>query len=118
MCLLGANVLKLVVYREWLLKTRDWSRNLFIKLEEKDYGEVSFGDNRKGKIIGKGTIGINQKIHYVPFVKGLKFNMISVIQLYDKRMDVNFKRRELNVLRDEKVVLKAKTIRMLHFGNW
>lgn len=32
-------------------------RNLFTKLEKKDYGDVSFGDNNKGKLFGRGTVG-------------------------------------------------------------
>ena len=32
-------------------------RKLFSKLEKKNGGSVTFGDNAKGKVIGIGTIG-------------------------------------------------------------
>lgn len=64
----------------------------------------------KKKIIGIGIVGKNPKIDNVSLVKGLKFNLICVSELYDKGMDVNFIKGECNVLKDEKVVLKAKTM--------
>lgn len=70
-------------------------RNLFTKLEEKGYGDVRFGDNNKGKIICRGIIGINPKIYNVSLVKGLKFNLISMSQLYDKGMDVKFRKKRM-----------------------
>lgn len=89
-------------------------RNLFTKLEEKDSSDVSFGDNNKGKIIGRGTVKTNPKINNVSLVKGLKFNLISVRQLCDRGMDDNFKKRECNVLKDEKVFLKAKRMENMY----
>lgn len=82
---------------------------LFTKLEE-ECGEVSFGDNSKGKIVGKGIIKINPKIENMSLVKGLKFNLIGVSQLCNKRLDVNFRKREYNIMKDDKVVLKAKRV--------
>ena len=62
----------------------------FITLEKKRNGSVSFGDNNKGKIIGCGSIGTNPVIEDVSLVRGLKFNLLSVSQLYDKGMKVIF----------------------------
>ena len=49
----------------------------FNKLDAKDGGHITFGDNTKGKIIGIGEIGNPQSlsIHHVLFVDGLKHNL-------------------------------------------
>ncbi|KAJ9544869.1 hypothetical protein OSB04_024576 [Centaurea solstitialis] len=57
----------------------------------KEGSSVAFGGNQKGKIKGygmivKGEITVNQ----VSYVDGLKYNLISVSQLYDNGMDVKF----------------------------
>ena len=46
-----------MVFGEWLLKTHDGKPNQVCESSKKDGGLVTFGDNTKGKIIGKGTIG-------------------------------------------------------------
>ena len=53
-------------------------------------GIVSFEDDNKAKIMGLGTIGINPSIEDVFLVSGLKFNLMSVSQLYDKNNRVIF----------------------------
>ena len=64
----------------------------FKVLELKDGGEVTFGDNSKGLIRGKGVIGKNDSssIHNVLFVDGLKHNLLSVSQLCDNGLRVVF----------------------------
>ena len=59
----------------------------FIKLDAKDGGHVTFGDNAKGKIIDIGEIGNPQSlsIHHVLFVDGLKHNLLSISQLCNMR---------------------------------
>lgn len=54
-------------------------RNLFTKLVKKNCDDISFGDNYKG------TVGGNPRIENVLLLKGLKFNLISVNKLYDKK---------------------------------
>lgn len=51
---------------------------MFTELKKKDYKNVCFSDNSKGRIIGKGTVGINPKIEDVSPVDELKFNLIGV----------------------------------------
>jgi hypothetical protein len=68
-------------------------KNKFTSLTLKDGGNVKFGDNSKGKIIGIGNIG---KIHSlviedVLLVDGLKHNLLSISQLCDKGYNVIFK---------------------------
>nr|GEX15995.1 ribonuclease H-like domain-containing protein [Tanacetum cinerariifolium] len=62
------------------------------KLEELNGGYVAFGGNTKGdKITGKGKIKIG-KLDFddVYFVKELKFNLFSVLQMCDKKNSVLF----------------------------
>jgi len=68
-------------------------RNCFLTFEKKDGGPVTFGNNDKGKIRGKGTIGkLNSaKIENVHFVEGLKHNLLSISQLCDSGFKVVFK---------------------------
>ena len=64
----------------------------FSKLTSIDEGYVTFEDNNKGKIIGKGTIGnkLNFSIDNVLLVDGLKHNLLSISQLCDKGYIIRF----------------------------
>ena len=55
-------------------------------------GQVTFGDNSKGKIMGIGTVSMssNLMIENVLLVKGLKHNLLSISQLCDKNYKVIF----------------------------
>ncbi|GJZ93754.1 putative ribonuclease H-like domain-containing protein [Tanacetum coccineum] len=68
--------------------------------EEIDGGYVAFGGNPKGeKIIGKGTIKTgNLDFENVYFVRELKFNLFSVLQMCDKKNSVLFNDTECIVL--------------------
>jgi len=51
----------------------------FVNLLLKHGGHVTYGDNKKGKILGRGTIDKNSFfIHDVFFVEGLKHNLLSI----------------------------------------
>ena len=54
----------------------------FIAIKPTNGGNVSFGNNDKGKIIGIGNVGKTESnsIENVSFVKGLKYNLLSVSQ--------------------------------------
>ncbi|GAV88174.1 hypothetical protein CFOL_v3_31597 [Cephalotus follicularis] len=68
-------------------------KSLFVKYEPKEGGEVTFGDNAKGKIKGVGSIGnLKTSIHNVFFVDGLKHNLLSISQLCDKDCRVFFEK--------------------------
>ncbi|KAL5560474.1 hypothetical protein UlMin_036685 [Ulmus minor] len=58
----------------------------FSSFEKKVGGKVTFGDNAKGNILGKGTIGIED----VLLVENLNYNLMSVSQLCDKGFRVIF----------------------------
>ena len=70
--------------------TRD--KSLFTKLSSKDGGFVTFGDNKKGKIIRISSISIspNPSIENVLLVNGLKYNLLSISQLCDNGNRVIF----------------------------
>jgi len=67
--------------------------NCFLTFKKKDGGLVTFGNNYKGKIRGKCTIGkINStKIENVQYVEGLKHNLLSISQLCNSGFEVVFK---------------------------
>ena len=58
----------------------------FITLKD-NKGKVTFGDSMSSKIIGKGTVVVNNKIkaENVLLVENLKPNLLSVIQTCDQR---------------------------------
>ena len=67
--------------------------NKFISFEVKVGGIMTFGDNAKGKIVGIGKVPISSFscIENVLLVEGLKLNLLSISQLYDKNFNVSFK---------------------------
>jgi len=71
--------------------TRDISK--FFNIILKQEGHVTYGDKKKAKILGKCTIGNENKflIHDVLHVEGLKHNLLSISQLCDKQYQVTFK---------------------------
>ena len=64
----------------------------FVTLEAKNGEMVTFGDNSKRKIINIGNIGITPStcIENVLLVDGVKHNLLSISQLYDKSYKVIF----------------------------
>jgi len=62
----------------------------FAKLELKEEGFVTYGDNNKGRVLGNGVIGNGSSfnIKNVLLVEGLKDNLISISQLCDKGFKV------------------------------
>ena len=80
--------------------------SLFINLTWKEKGYVKFGDEDRDKIIASGTIGYPlHSIENVSLAKGLKHNLLSISQLYDRGYKMIFERQ--NVLNMMKMVLKC-----------
>jgi len=69
------------------------NKHCFISFVKREGGAVTFGNNNKGQIKGKGIIGKNNsaKIEYVQYVEGLKHNLLSISQLCDNGFEVIFK---------------------------
>ena len=67
-------------------------KSKFCLLTEGEGGQVTFGENSKGKIIGSGKVGKNRSscIDDVTFVEGLAYNLLSISQLCDKWHKVLF----------------------------
>nr|GFC56396.1 ribonuclease H-like domain-containing protein [Tanacetum cinerariifolium] len=77
-----------------------WNMSYLFDFEELNGGYVAFGGNPKGgKIKGKGKIKTGKlDFNDVYFVKKLKFNLFSVLQMCDKKNNVLFTGTECLVL--------------------
>ena len=55
-------------------------KNLFLDFTPKDGGSVMFGDNAKGKVVGRGIVKQphSTTIRNVLLVDGLKHNLLSI----------------------------------------
>jgi len=71
--------------------TRDLTK--FTSLKLKAEGHVTYGDNNRGRILGRGAVGTGSSttIENVLYVEGLKHSLLSINQLCDKGYKVNFK---------------------------
>ena len=86
----------------------------FNKLNVKDGGHVTFGDNAKGKIIGIGEIGNPQSlsIYHALLVDSLKHNFLSISQLCDIKNKVTFylKNCFVSSLDEDKVIFSRERV--------
>lgn len=66
--------------------------SLFIDFVPKKKGFVTYGDNNKETILGKGSVGNSSSttISYVMLVDGLEHNLLGISQLCDKGFKVTF----------------------------
>ena len=72
--------------------TRD--RSKFVTFDEKKSRNVTFGNDKAGKIKGKGLVSLNNgrgEAQYVLFVDGLKLNLLNISQMCDKGCKVLFR---------------------------
>jgi hypothetical protein len=67
-------------------------------LSHKEY--VTFGDDKKGKVLGTDVIKVNDHftLNDVALVDKLKYNLLSISQLVDADLDVLFRKYGLRVL--------------------
>ncbi|XP_021731349.1 uncharacterized protein LOC110698260 [Chenopodium quinoa] len=86
-------------------------KSKFLSLEDYPGGTVTFGDNKKGEIIGKGKIGRSKShsIVNVFLVEGLMHNFLSISQFCDKGNSVSFTSDSCNIINNKsgKVVLEG-----------
>nr|GEY55679.1 copia protein [Tanacetum cinerariifolium] len=69
-------------------------------------GNVIFGSNLRGNIIGKGMIPHDSLIiENVEHVDNLKFNLLSVGQICDNKSKVEFTEHDSEIIKDEKVIV-------------
>jgi len=90
--------------------TGDASR--FISISLKQDGHVTYGDNNKGKILGKGTIGNENSLLILDmlYVEGLKHNLLNISQLCDRGYQVTITTNscEIRLPNSKDVLLIAK----------
>ena len=75
-------------------------RSKFVTFDDKKSGNVTFNNDKAGKIKGKGSVSLNNgrgKAQYVLFVDGLKANLLSVSQMCDKGYEVLFRAQDCEV---------------------
>jgi hypothetical protein len=68
-------------------------QNKFLTLKEEKGGSVTIGHNAYTRIVGKGSISLDNgktKTQNVLYVEGLKDNLISVIQMCDQGYNLTF----------------------------
>ncbi|XP_045791507.1 uncharacterized protein LOC123886217 [Trifolium pratense] len=91
-------------------------RQSFLSFEKKEGGTVTFGNNEKASIRGKGTIGKNNsaKIENVHYVEGLKHNLISISQLCDNDLEVIFRSHTCEIKQSDKTLFYGSRIKNVY----
>ncbi|GJY03825.1 retrovirus-related pol polyprotein from transposon TNT 1-94 [Tanacetum coccineum] len=96
--------------KEWIkdsgcTKHMTGNRKLFSTYKAYNGGNVIFGSNLRGNIIGKGTITHDSlNISNVEHVDNLGFNLLSVSQICDNKCKVIFSEYDSEITKDEKVI--------------
>ena len=94
---------------DWILDSgctrhMTWNRNLFSSYESYDGGQVIFGGNSKGKVIGRGQISCNNvNFLNVEHVNNLNFNLPSIRQLCENDIKVVFEKYYCEFLKPTKL---------------
>ncbi|GJU80724.1 retrovirus-related pol polyprotein from transposon TNT 1-94 [Tanacetum coccineum] len=97
------------------------NRKLFSTYKAYNGGNVIFGSNLRGNIIGKGTISHDSLIiENVEHVDNLKFNLLSVGQICDNKCKVVFTEHDSEIIKDEKVIgrgIRKRGLYVMKLGN-
>ncbi|GKA04957.1 retrovirus-related pol polyprotein from transposon TNT 1-94 [Tanacetum coccineum] len=81
------------------------NRKLFSSYKAYNGGNVIFGSNLRGNIIGKGKISDDSlKIDNVEHVDDLRFNLLSIGQICDTKCRVTFSEHDSEITKDGKVI--------------
>ncbi|GKB31879.1 retrovirus-related pol polyprotein from transposon TNT 1-94 [Tanacetum coccineum] len=84
------------------------NRKLFSSYKAYNGGNVIFGSNLRGKIIGKGTISQDSLIiENVEHVDNLTYNLLSIGQICDNKCKVIFTEHDSEIIKNEKVIGKG-----------
>jgi hypothetical protein len=68
-------------------------KQLFVELDEGKEGTITFGNDQSARIVGRGTVCLNNKkimAENVLLVEEMDHNLLSVIQTYDKGLFMIF----------------------------
>ena len=80
-------------------------RKLFSTYKAYNGGNVIFGSNLRGNIIGKGTISNGSlELANVEHVDNLGFNLLSIGQICDSKCKVIFSEKDSEIVKDGKVI--------------
>ncbi|GJV31277.1 retrovirus-related pol polyprotein from transposon TNT 1-94 [Tanacetum coccineum] len=97
------------------------NRKLFSSYKAYNGGNVIFGSNICGNIIGKGTIlNDSLKIDNVEHIDNLRFNLLSVGQICDNKCRVTFSEHNSKITKDGKVMgrgIRKKGLYVMKLGN-
>jgi len=96
-------------------------KSMFHTLTMKEGGNVKFGGNQSGKIIGTGTIGNSSiSINNVWLVDDLEHTLLSISQFCDNGYDVMFGKTNCIVINkdDNFIVFKGKRIENVYKINF
>ncbi|GKE37584.1 retrovirus-related pol polyprotein from transposon TNT 1-94, partial [Tanacetum coccineum] len=97
------------------------NRKLFSTYKAYNGGNVIFGSNLRGNIIGKGTISNDSlKIDNVEHVENLGFNLLSIGQICDNKCRVTFNERDSKTTKDGKFIgrgIRKKGLYVMKLGN-
>ncbi|GJY15459.1 retrovirus-related pol polyprotein from transposon TNT 1-94 [Tanacetum coccineum] len=97
------------------------NRKLFSTYKAYNGGNIIFGSNLRGNIIGKGTISHDSLIiENVEHVDNLKFNLLSVGQICDNKCKVVFTEHDSEIIKDEKVIgrgIRKRGLYVMKLGN-
>ncbi|GJT23501.1 retrovirus-related pol polyprotein from transposon TNT 1-94 [Tanacetum coccineum] len=97
------------------------SRKLFSTYKTYNGGNVIFGSNLRGNIIGKGTISNDSfKIDNVEHVDNLGFNLLSIEQICDNKCRVTFSEHDSEITKDGRVIgrgIRKKSLYVMKLGN-
>jgi hypothetical protein len=79
-----------------MTENKKWSSSL-TPLSRKEY--VSFGDEQKGMVLGTGVIKVNDcfTINDVALVDRLRYNLLSISQLYDADLSALFRKSDSHI---------------------
>ncbi|GKA41980.1 retrovirus-related pol polyprotein from transposon TNT 1-94, partial [Tanacetum coccineum] len=97
------------------------NQKLFSTYKAYNGGNVIFGSNLCGNIIGKGTISNDSiKIDNVEHVDNLGFNLLSIGQICDNKCRVTFSVHDSEITKDDKVIgrgIRKKGLYVMKLGN-
>ncbi|GJW56997.1 retrovirus-related pol polyprotein from transposon TNT 1-94 [Tanacetum coccineum] len=97
------------------------NRKLFSTCKAYNGGNIIFGSNLRGNIIGKGTISNDSlKIDNVEHVDNLGFNLLSIGQICDNKCRVTFSEHDSEITKDGKVIgrgIRKKGLYVMKLGN-
>ncbi|GJX25572.1 retrovirus-related pol polyprotein from transposon TNT 1-94 [Tanacetum coccineum] len=96
------------------------NRRIFSTYKAYNGGNVIFGSNLRGNIIGKGTISHGSlKIANVEHVDNLGFNLLSIGQICDSKCKVIFTENDSEIIKDDKVIgrgIRKKGLYVMKLG--